>query len=152
MIPEYQFLHGALLHEIITACKRGVSIRELDNSGRVNAFLLDGSVGLLIKHSGARLSPWVFTFTGDNLAELQLLNDAAAECFVGFVCNEDGFVCLSYPQLKSVLNVTPGGTLSIRIERPPRKMYRVSCGGSDLQEKLPSGAEAIVNAITKRSS
>ena len=58
MTPDYQFYHGALLHEIITTAGREVRIELRNLHGRADAYVLDGTVGLLIKHSALRITPF----------------------------------------------------------------------------------------------
>jgi hypothetical protein len=103
MTPEYQFYHGAILHEIVLASGMGLSIRVFDFHGRPDAYIINGELGLLIKHSTARITPWSFTFQKEHVAELFALRKVTRVCFVGFVCGEDGFVCVRDSALVSVL-------------------------------------------------
>ena len=116
MTPEYQFYHGALLHEIITTAGCPVKITPTGFSGRPDAYVMNDAVGLLIKHSSSRLSPWTFTFMKDHVAELHSLRAATKICFVGFVCDEDGFVCVKDADLVGILK-------GVDLERPPQGEY-----------------------------
>jgi len=152
MTPDYQFYHGALLHEIITTAHCPVKIALTDFFGRPDAYVLNDEIGLLIKHCSSRLSPWAFTFMKDHVAELHSLRAVTKICFVGFVCDEDGFVCVKDADLVGILTPTESEIASVRIERPPRKMYRVSSSGSELDGKLARGVDAIVAEIRQRST
>lgn len=149
MTPEYQFYHGALLHEIITSAGREVRIALCDIHGRADAYRLNGDVGLLIKHSGARITPWLFTFTREHFAELHSLRSATKVCFVGFVCDDDGFVCVRDTDLIGLLATTTSDAVSVRVDRGPRRMYRVSSSGTALDSKLAQGVQEIVAELEK---
>jgi hypothetical protein len=147
MTPEYQFYHGAFLHElIITAgCELRIALR--DFHGRPDAYVVNGEVGVLIKHSSARLTPWLFTFTKEHLAELRSLRAETRVCFVVLVCDEDGFVCVRDGDLTEILPADESEVASVRVERRPRKMYRVSISGNSLSKKIAKGAEDVLEEI-----
>jgi hypothetical protein len=147
MIPEYQFYHGALLHEIVITAKCEVHITLQNSQGRPDAYVIDGRVGLLIKHSSARITPWSFTFTKEQIAELHKLRAATRICFVCFVCGEDGFVCVRDSEFVEILTPTESDMASIRVDRRPRKMYGVSSSGKSLDGKLANGVQEIIAEI-----
>jgi hypothetical protein len=152
MTPEYQFYHGAFLHEIITNAGRELRITLRDFFGRPDAFVIDGKIGVLIKHSSARITPWLFTFAKEHVAELCLLRAETKVCFVALVCGEDGFVCIRDSDLVDILAPTENDVASVRVERRPRKMYGVSSSGRSLDSKLARGVQEIVAEITQRGT
>jgi hypothetical protein len=152
MTPDYQFYHGALLHEIIT-CAGSKTCVELRNfHGRGDAFVFNGAVGLLIKHSASRLTPWTFTFSKDHVGEIRSLRAETRLCFIGFICGDDGFACVRDVELVTILSPTEKDVASVRIERRPRKMYRVSSGGNELSGKLTRGVADICAEITQHNT
>jgi hypothetical protein len=147
MTPDYQFFHGAVLHEIIIGAGREIKIALRHFSGRPDAFVIEGRIGLLIKHSSARITPWQFTFTKDQLTELHALRLETSVCFVALVCGKDGFVCIRDVNLIEILTPTDGDLISVRVERRPRKQYGVSSSGNSLNEKLAKGAQEIISEL-----
>jgi hypothetical protein len=103
-------------------------------------------VGLLIKHSSSRLTPWLFTFTGDHLSELKELQGQTRACFVGLVCHKDGFVCVRESQLSGIFP-HDASAVSVRVDRRPRKMYRVSSSGTALDSKVAKGVGELVEEL-----
>lgn len=152
MTPEYQFYHGALLHEIIITAGCQIRIALHDFHGRPDAYVINGQIGLLIKHSTARLTPWIFTFAKEHLEELHALRAETQVCFIGLVCDEDGFVCIRDSDLIGILTPTDSDVASVRVDRRARKMYRVSSSGNDLDEKLARGVQEIVDEIMQRNT
>lgn len=147
MTPEYQFYHGALLHELIVTAGCEVRISLRDFHGRPDAYVINGEVGILIKHSTARLTPWLFTFAKEHVGELRVLGAETRVCFVVFVCGEDGFVCVRDSDLIKILTPTNTDVVSVRVDRRPRKMYRVSSSGNSLDGKVAKGVQDIVLEI-----
>jgi hypothetical protein len=147
MIREYQFYHGALLHEIVVEAGCEIRIVLRDFHGRPDAYLINGKVGVLIKHSKARLTPWVFTFSEDHLLELQKLREVAKVCFVVLVCDEDGFVAVRDADLIGILAADRSTSVSVRVDRAPRKMYRISSSGNALDRKVAKGVHEIIAAL-----
>jgi len=152
MTPEYQFYHGALLHELIVTAGCEISITLRDFHGRPDAFLIDGEVGVLIKHSSARLTPWSFTFNKDHVAEFHALRTDARVCFVALVCDEDGFVCVRDSDLMEIFTPTSADVASVRVDRRPRKMYRVSSSGNALDRKVAKGVQEIIAELAGKRS
>ena len=152
MTPDYQFYHGALLHEIVITAGSELRIELRNLHGRADAYVLDGSVGLLIKHSTMRITPWTFTFAKEHVDELRALRTGTKVCFVGFVCGDDGFVCVRDADLVSILSPTEKDVASVRVERRPRKMYRVSSGGKDFPGKIARGVEEILSELKRHST
>jgi len=150
MIPEYQFCHGALLHELVVEAGYELRIALRDFHGRPDAFLIDGEVGVLIKHSSARLTPWLFTFAREHIAELQNLRTHAKVCFICLVCGEDGFVCVRDSDFVEILSPTGTDVVSVRVDRRPRKMYGVSSSGNALNRKVAKGVQEIVAELAAR--
>jgi len=147
MTPEYQFYHGAFLHEVIVAAGCEVRITLRDFHGRPDAFLLNGDVGVLIKHSSARITPWSFTFTKEHVSELCALRQEARVCFVALVCDEDGFVCIRDAELMEIFTPTSADVASLRVDRRPRKMYKVSSSGNSLDRKIAKGVQEILSEL-----
>jgi hypothetical protein len=136
MTPEYQFHHGALLHEIIITSEAEIRVALCDFHGRPDAYVFNGRVGLLIKHSTKRISPWIFTFSKEHVAELCSLRQVTKICFVGFVCGDDGFVCVRDTDFVPILSPTESDLASVRIDRRVKEMYRVSSSGNELDGHL----------------
>jgi len=152
MIPEYQFYHGALLHELIVEAAGELRIALRDFHGRPDAFVINGEVGILIKHSTARLTPWLFSFAKDHLLELRALREETRVCYAVLICDEDGFVCVRDSDLIAILASANAEAVSVRVDRRPRKMYRVSSSGNALDRKVAKGVGEIMAEIIHKDA
>ncbi|WP_018083318.1 hypothetical protein [Asticcacaulis benevestitus] len=149
MVPEYKFFHGAVLCDLIDISTAPITIDELKEDGRLTSYTLNGKVGLQIKHSSARLSPWSFSFTSSNWEELvQLSRKFRKRVFVCFVCNDAGIVTLD---IESTLNLLTSGQSDqawIRITRRPGKWFEVTGSSGEDAIKRPSGIVQIIDSLT----
>ena len=69
MIGEFEQYHGAALRDLIVGAKQPLRVEADDDHGRVNSFIVNGGVGIHIKHSSKRLPPWQFVYSDENLSE-----------------------------------------------------------------------------------
>lgn len=144
----YERYHGIVIRSLIVNLKGGILIRTLDAHGVVNSFVLNDIVGLYIKHCSKRLTPWVFSFTQDNLAELNLLEESTQSVFVALVCGYDGFLALSLADVHNLAEKKQAANaLTIHVARRKRQMYIVG-GKNRLNERKPRGfTEEIIHAL-----
>ncbi|MDD9868662.1 MAG: hypothetical protein OXU50_02030 [Gammaproteobacteria bacterium] len=140
MSKDYERYHGIVIRSLVTHLPEGVHIQCKDIHGIANCFQINQNTGLLIKHSSSRRSPWVFSFTGDNLAELELLSGESPKAtFVALVCGWDGFLILSEAELKDLADrKNVESSLSIHVKRGKHKMYSVG-GRKKLKRQKQKG-------------
>lgn len=147
MIAEYKLYHGAVLAEIVHELSSPVSIDELDESGRLSSYVLNGQIGVQIKHSTQRLRPWAFTFTKPNVIELLDLRTRCTDVFVVFVGSMMGMACLTIEELVSILDAGDSGQAWIRIDRPRGKSFTVSGAKGALSHKKPNGLDVLLDRL-----
>lgn len=146
MIPEYKLYHGAALAELIDAAHGPVTIDELLEDGRLRSYVINGSIGLQIKHSTSRMSPWLFTFTRSNTLDLLELARRYKDVFIVLVCWVDGFVCLTLNETLALIEARESDQVWIKAQRRKNEWYTVS--GSALSErKKPQGLGQLIERI-----
>ncbi len=148
MIAEYKFYHGVVLAELVNLIERAVSINELHEEGRLSSYVIDEKLGLQIKHSSNRLTPWQFTFTKQNLLQLLTLQTQYKQVFIVFVCHDDGMVTLTLEEASAIMSAGESQQAWIRIERRRNEWYTVSGGASELPNKRPQGVQPIVQVLS----
>lgn len=148
-MADYERYHGIVLRALITELPTGAHLKAEDAHGVVNSFVINEKIGLYIKHSAKRLSPWVFNFTRDHIAELDLLFEHNEQSFVCLVCEYDGFLTLSMEELNQLMDTKDSDhTLSIHVKRRKRHMYAVG-GRNKLERTKRQGfSDEILQAIT----
>lgn len=127
MIHEFEFYHGAVLTKI--ALDGHDSDIKSYNSPSRSSYVINNKIGLYIKHSTNRLTPWSFSFAREHQTEIQEMSEAFDNVFIALVCGKDGIVCLSFKELKYVLDDEHNDHEWVRVSRRPREKYTIK--GSD---------------------
>jgi hypothetical protein len=147
MSDEYEFYQGVVLRQLVVSADFAVMLRPYEKEGRINAFVLNGRIGVFIKHSAKRMSPWRFSFNIDQVSDLLDLTTAYSSSFVVFVCGDDGLVTLDVSTLYEIVSLQDTENAWVRIERPRRAQYAISGNKTELSNKIPNGVLQIIETI-----
>jgi hypothetical protein len=150
MLDEYEFYQGAVLRNLIVSSKIPVSIRPFIREGRIAAFVLNARVGIYVKHSSKRMSPWRFTFTIEQASDLLDLEAKFSDSFLVFVCESDGLVVLSFGDLHEIVDFQQSDNAWVSISRPPRSQYSVAGNKGEFSRKVSRGVGEIFDTIRTR--
>ncbi len=135
MIKDFEFFHGLVFARILHGTQRPLSIRPFQSASNASYVVNDG-VGIYIKYSSKRMTPWRFTFTKEHKEEIDLMKSNFKTVFLVLVCNDDGVVCLSYPELKQILDNQHDPIEWISATRRKREMYSVKGSNGELNFKI----------------
>jgi hypothetical protein len=108
--------------------QRQLSIKPYSASDNA-AYLINGAIGIYIKYSSKRLSPWRFSFQKRHQDKILEMKSSIGTVFVLLVCNDDGVVVLTFDELKQILNEDYEEVEWISASRNRRQMYSIK--GSD---------------------
>ena len=147
MIDEYELHQGIVLRQVIVGANQPVRITPFNKRGRVNAFVLNEKIGVFIKHSSKRMSPWSFTFHLDQVSELRELETVHSLSFISFVCGKDGVATINVEMFHQLVGFDEEPQAWVRISRKPRTLYSFSGNRSNLPNKLAQGTESICMAL-----
>jgi len=152
MLDDYEFYQGVVLRQLAVEndYSLSASFRPFVREGRINAFVMNGRVGVYIKHSSKRMSPWRFTFTIEQAADLLDLEHKFPDSFMVFVCGTDGLVTLSFADLHSIVSFQESENAWVSISRPPRTQYELAGNRGDLQYKVSRGIGPIAETLRSR--
>lgn len=151
MSDEYEFYQGVVLRQLIVTSGLSVIFRPFVHEGRINAFVINSRVGVFIKHSAKRMSPWRFTFTIEQASDLLDLEAKFPDSFVVFVCESDGIVTIDLASLHQIVSFQDTEHAWVRIERPPRSQYAVGGNRDELPYKIANGVSAIHDTLRTRA-
>ncbi|MCQ9206868.1 MAG: hypothetical protein NG740_03190 [Omnitrophica bacterium] len=124
MSNEFEFYHGVALCRLIHD-KRLQSVA-LFRTDRNSSYLINVSIGIFIKYSTKRLTPWYFTFMPHHIEEFFDLTKHKLKTFLLLVCKNDGIVCLNVTEVKMVLDIEYTKNQGISVSRRPREKYKIS--------------------------
>jgi len=122
MVSENEKYHGVVFSRLLKTNKNLQISKFTDVSS--SSYIVN-NVGLYIKYSTKRMSPWNFTFLSTQQDEIEMIHKNFGRVFITLVCGSDGIVALSYDELKQVLDSNISDVERIGISRPPRGKYRV---------------------------
>lgn len=128
MISEFEFYHGVAFARILHSSQKELAIKSYSPSDNA-AYVINGSIGIYIKYSLKRLSPWRFSFQQRHREKITEMRETIGAAFVLLVCNEDGIVTLNFDEFTQVLSEARAGTEWISATRNRRQMYAIK--GSD---------------------
>lgn len=94
------------------------------------------STGVFIKYSSARVTPWRYVFKKSDQDEIQKLKQVHGEVFIAFVNGLDGIACISFDQLKTVLDDIHEEQEWVAVSRKPRQSYRFSGNDGEGEQVL----------------
>jgi hypothetical protein len=151
MLDEYEFYQGAVIRQLIVESEYSLMFRPYVREGRISAFVVNSRVGVYIKHSSKRMSPWRFSFSIEQAADLLDLAVKFPTSFVVLVCESDGLVTLDCLRLHEIVSFQETENAWVRVERPPRAQYDVGGNKGDLGNKLPKGLGPILDALKPRT-
>jgi hypothetical protein len=135
MIKEFEFYHGVAFARIIHATRRALSIKPFQSASNAS-YVVNDTIGIYIKHSAKRMTPWRFTFMKDHQKEIDLLKSNFKDVFLILVCSDDGVVCISYSELKKILDHQHDPIEWISATRHKRQMYAVRGSNGELDFKV----------------
>lgn len=135
MIKEFEFYHGVVFSKLIHHFPNGVSISAYQSPSNAS-YVLNDNIGIYIKHSTKRMTPWRFSFQRIHQDEIQQMKGRLGNVFILLVCGEDGVVTLSFEELKTILNETHDETEWISASRMPNKEYTIKGSDGALNRKV----------------
>lgn len=135
MLKEFEFFHGVVFARILHGGNVPVSIKSYPTPDNAS-YIVNDSVGIYIKYSSKRLSPWRFSFQKEHQDEILEMKNKLGEVYTILVCNDDGIVCLSFEELKEVLDTKHEDVEWISVARGPRERYEVKGHDGKLRLKI----------------
>lgn len=136
MVREHELYHGAALLKLISNSEDPIEIKPFGSFKAKSSYVVNGKIGIYIKHSALRMSPWGFTFQRDHQDELVQLEVAFKDTFLLLVCETDGVVILASAEIKTLLDLNHQGVQWISVKRRKREQYQVKGSNGQLAFKV----------------
>lgn len=135
MIKEFEFYHGAVLANLLHGSGQSITIEPFPSESNAS-YIVNRNIGLFIKHSIKRMSPWRFSFAKEHQDEILGMKNKLGEVFLLLVCGEDGIVALNFEELKKVFNETHGPVEWISVSRNKNTEYTIKGSDGSLGHKI----------------
>jgi hypothetical protein len=98
----------------------------LFNKNSNSSYLVNDRIGIYVKYSTKRLTPWTFTFSPTHVAELLDLGNKTDKTYLVFICKNDGIACLDLEEAKVVIDTSLDRNQGVSASRRPREKYKIS--------------------------
>jgi len=131
---EFNSYHGIALCRIVHDDR--VNSIKLYPTPSNSSYMINEEIGIFIKYSTNRMTPWRFTFKREHRVELHEMYVLLKAVFVVLVCRDDGIACLNYRELVAVLGEIKEATQWLAVARNPREKYRISGSHGGLKHKI----------------
>lgn len=144
MVNEFDTYHGIVFSSIIRGASRRISFETYPSVDKAS-YLLDDKLGLYIKYSTKRMSPWQFSFLRrhqDEIAEMKVL---IGRVVLALVCRNEGIVGLTFSELKNILDEQHEENEWISVSRRPREKFVVK--GTDGKLKVRIGSTDFITKV-----
>ena len=135
MIKDNEKYHGVVFARL-THINNEIKISSKINNDN-NSYIINDKIGIYVKYSKKRLTPWLFTFNKEQYSYVKKLILIAKNGYVVLVCNNDGICCVDFKQFLIVINkIDNDQTKSINITRYKNQMYEVSGTDGKINQKV----------------
>lgn len=138
MIKDYEKYHGIALTRFVHNLGE---IKVVSNINQDNSsYIINDYLGIYIKFSKKRITPWQFTFNADHNKCVKNLAQTCDKGYVVFVCNDDGICCIPFSDYFNLISlIDEQQTKSISISRFKNEKYHVSGTDGKLKQKISDG-------------
>ncbi len=133
-MKNFEFFHGAALVRIIHSNVFD-SIKKYTNNN--SSYVINGKIGIYIKYSQKRMSPWSFSFSEIHIDEIKDMKNGFNKVYVVFVCSDNGICCLNFEEFSTVISSENENFPKwIRVSRMRGEKYFVSGSDGELKHKI----------------
>lgn len=135
MISDFKFFHGVALLELSRNSIKPLKVESLKDLYENSAYSING-IGVYIKHSEKRLTPWRFSFLKKHQDTIFELKSIFEEVVVLLVCGKDGIAGINFSELKLILDDNHEEVEWIKVHRTKNSLYGISGSNGKLDFKV----------------
>ena len=135
MLKDFEIYHGLALTRLVHASAKPVCVRPYPTADNAS-YVLNEEVGLYIKYSTKRLSPWRFSFSKKHQDEILEMKKRFRDVFLLLVCHRDGVVALNFGELKMILDHVHEHVEWVSASRGRGGMYSIKGSDGSLRCKI----------------
>jgi hypothetical protein len=135
MINEFKAYHGSAFAELIDDSTVPVTLFRPDLSNNA-VYVLNGSIGLYLKHSVKRISPWRFTFHEEHVEEVKNLLTNFDFVFLVLICGRDSIAVIDSDEIGILLPLPKPEPSWISVQTGHNTMLTVEGSAGNLKRKI----------------
>lgn len=135
MIDEFKSYHGSAFAELID--ESNIPIKLFRPNLNNNAYyVLNDNVGLFVKHSTKRLSPWRFTFQSSHVYSLSEMFSSHPYSFLVLICGRDSIAVVERPEMEQILPLERPETSWVSVQTSHNTSFTVEGSSGKLKRKI----------------
>lgn len=127
MIDKQEYYHGVAIIRLLEDKQFNTIARH------ACGYVINGEVLTLLKYSTKARSPWRFTFTLDEMVNIETLIKKNEKIIIALICGGDGVCAIHAKELYSILGDNPGW---ISVKRNFNEQYGVAGPNGHLERKV----------------
>ena len=135
MINEFKAYHGSAFAELIDESTVPITLFRPDLSNNA-VYILNNSIGLFIKHSTKRVSPWRFSFQSDHVTNLQELTQEFDHAFMVLICGRYAIAVLNNCEIRDLLPLNSPSTSWVSVNSSHNTMLTIEGSSGKLKRKI----------------
>jgi len=135
MINEFKAYHGSAFAELIDESTVPITLFRPDLSNNA-VYLLNNSIGLFIKHSTKRISPWRFSFQAEHVKNVLKLTQKFEHTFMVLICGRYSIAVLNSQEIEELLPLNSPATSWVSVNSSHNTMLTVEGSSGKLKRKI----------------
>lgn len=135
MINEFKAYHGSAFAELIDESTVPITLFRPDLSNNA-VYILNNSIGLFIKHSTKRISPWRFSFQTDHVKSVLKLTQKFEHTFMVLICGRVSITVLNNLEIQDLLPLNSPTTSWVSVNSGHNTMLTVEGSSGKLKRKI----------------
>ena len=135
MINEFKAYHGSAFAELIDESTVPITLFRPDLSNNA-VYILNNSIGLFIKHSTKRISPWRFSFQTDHVKSVLKLTQKFEHTFMVLICGRYSIAVLNSQEIEDLLPLNSPVTSWVSVNSSHNTMLTVEGSSGKLKRKI----------------
>ena len=135
MIDEFKAYHGSAFAELIDESTIPITLFRPDLSNNA-VYILNNSIGLFIKHSTKRISPWRFTFQLDHVKNLSNLTGEFEHTFLVLICGRNSIAVINALEVRDLLPLDSPAVSWVSVNTSHNTMLTVEGSTGGLKRKI----------------
>lgn len=162
-VSEEEKIHGAVIRRLLLDASEAMPqlmFKTRQNETSRSSYHLEvlnlgtnreNTIGLFVKFSTARRSPWRFNFNQMHKVSIDALMRESLKAYVVLVSVEDGVACITDEQLEGLIDLENPATESIQLKGKHKESYRISGSEGKLERPLPRNSfpQVIIDLLAE---
>jgi hypothetical protein len=135
MIDDFKSYHGSAFADLIDESISPIKLFRPDLKNNAY-YILNDHIGLYVKHSTKRLTPWRFTFQTEHINNLQEMFSKHQYNFLVLVCGRDSIAVVEKAEIEKILPINNPEVSWVSVQRSHNTSLTVEGSSGALKRKI----------------